>query len=108
MSDVVGIGGVIIFHLSKLRKATFFILCDVILLARLLTALATFPERILKAGVLLSKYLSVHVCINLKVISPVREMGEKSEVTQANHRGVAQVRFVDVKPWTPPTGNITF
>ena len=29
------IGSVIIFHLSKLWKAKFFVLCDVILLARL-------------------------------------------------------------------------
>ena len=35
MSEVVRIGSIIIFHLSKLRKAKFFILCDVILLVGL-------------------------------------------------------------------------
>ena len=35
MSKVVGIGSMIIFHLSRLRKATFSILCDVIFLVRL-------------------------------------------------------------------------
>ena len=35
MSDAVRIGSIIIFHLSKLWKAKFFILCDVIFLARL-------------------------------------------------------------------------
>ena len=34
-SDVVRIGSIIIFHLSKLWKAKFFILCDVIFLVRL-------------------------------------------------------------------------
>ena len=35
MGEVVRIGRIIIFHLSKLRKAKFFILCDVIFLVRL-------------------------------------------------------------------------
>ena len=35
ISDVVRIGSTIIFHLSKLWKAKFFILCDVIFLVRL-------------------------------------------------------------------------
>ena len=34
-SEVVRIGSIIIFHLSKLWKAKFFILCDVIFLVRL-------------------------------------------------------------------------
>ena len=35
MSDVVRIGSIIIFHLSKLWKGKFFILCDVLFLERL-------------------------------------------------------------------------
>ena len=35
IGEVVGIGCLIIFHLSKLWKAKFFILCDVIFLVRL-------------------------------------------------------------------------
>ena len=35
ISDVLRIGSIIIFHLSKLRKAKFFMLCDVIFLVRL-------------------------------------------------------------------------
>ena len=35
VSDVVRIGSLIIFHLSKLSKAKFFILCDAIFLVRL-------------------------------------------------------------------------
>ena len=35
ISDVVRIGSMIIFHLSKLWKGKFFILCDVIFLVRL-------------------------------------------------------------------------
>ena len=35
LSEVVVIGSIIIFHLSKLWKAKFFVLCDVIFLARL-------------------------------------------------------------------------
>ena len=35
MSDAVRIGSIIIFHLSKLGKAKFFLLCDVIFLVRL-------------------------------------------------------------------------
>ena len=35
MGEVVRIGSVIIFQLSKLCKAKFFILCDVIFLVRL-------------------------------------------------------------------------
>ena len=35
MGEVVRIGSIIIFHLSKLLKAKFFILCDVIFLVRL-------------------------------------------------------------------------
>ena len=34
ISEVVRIGSIIIFHLSKLGKAKFSILCDVIFLAR--------------------------------------------------------------------------
>ena len=35
MSEVVRIGSIIIFHLSKLWKAKFFILCEVTFLVRL-------------------------------------------------------------------------
>ena len=35
ISEVVGIGSIIIFPLSKLCKARFFLLCDVIFLVRL-------------------------------------------------------------------------
>ena len=42
MSEVVRIGSVIIFHLSKLWKAKFFILCDVIFLVRLQERLQEF------------------------------------------------------------------
>ena len=35
MNKIVRIGSVIIFHGSKLSKAKFFILCDVIFLVRL-------------------------------------------------------------------------
>ena len=35
MSEVVRIGGILIFHLNNLRKAKFFILCDVLFLVRL-------------------------------------------------------------------------
>ena len=35
LSDAMRIGSIIIFHLSKLWKAKFFILCDVIFLVRL-------------------------------------------------------------------------
>ena len=35
MSELVRIGGIIIFHLSKLRKAKFFVLRDVLFLVRL-------------------------------------------------------------------------